>query len=414
VAIDGDHAYVADWSAGLQIIDISDPMVPAIVASVDAASNVEDVAIDGTQELVSASYGGLEVVDITSPTEPQRLGSVGTGLTWSAMPYGAHVCVAVVGGLRSVNLANLESPMVLARLATSGSSRDVAIDDRWAYVACYADGLEIVDVSDPAAPETVADIAVEGLATKVAVSNGLAAVADETGGGPVQFFDITDPASPSPLGQLATTGIAQALAIEGDRAYVADHLNGLLVVDVSDPTAPTITGSVLGGSGTIPRGVQGLNVDGTRAYLCYAIYPGPGGGLQVIDLTTPSTPTVIGSLFITSWSPAALVLRGTELYVSSLQGPVHAIDVSDPTAPVVGTSVDLPGQSIDISARGTHAYVASTRTGAHVIDISHPARIELIGGLTTDGRALGVAAGDEAVFVVADEEGLYVLAPQCP
>ena len=57
------------------------------------------------------------------------------------------------------------------------------------------------------------------------------------------IVDVSNPAAPTLKGSYDTTGYSYGVAVEGNYAYVADGDNGLLIVDVSNPAAPTLKGS---------------------------------------------------------------------------------------------------------------------------------------------------------------------------
>jgi hypothetical protein len=95
VAVSGTHAYVADGSSGLQVIDIANPQNPQIVGSVNAPDAAMGVAVSGTHAYVAAYGSGLQVIDISDPFSPQVVGSVDTpgDALWVAVS-GTHVYVA--------------------------------------------------------------------------------------------------------------------------------------------------------------------------------------------------------------------------------------------------------------------------------------------------------------------------------
>jgi len=49
--------------------------------------------------------------------------------------------------------------------------------------------------------------------------------------------------APTLVGSYSTSSPASHVAVSGDYAYVANYLDGLLVLDISDPTDPTYAGS---------------------------------------------------------------------------------------------------------------------------------------------------------------------------
>jgi hypothetical protein len=58
VAVSGHYAYVADWDAGLQVIDVSDPANPRRVGGYDTPGYALGVAVSGNYAYV-ADGGGL-------------------------------------------------------------------------------------------------------------------------------------------------------------------------------------------------------------------------------------------------------------------------------------------------------------------------------------------------------------------
>ncbi len=71
-----------------------------------------------------------------------------------------------------------------------------------------------------------------GLAYDIAVVGDTAYVADSFSG--LQMMDISDPAAPIFLGSYDTPGSARSVAVVGTIAYVADEYPGLQIIDVSD------------------------------------------------------------------------------------------------------------------------------------------------------------------------------------
>jgi hypothetical protein len=65
-------------------------------------------------------------------------------------------------------------------------------------------------------------------------------VATSTG---LSIVDVSDPTAPSLLSQLTTDGIPQSVDVAGDIAYVSAYNSGVSVIDVSDPDEPMLLGS---------------------------------------------------------------------------------------------------------------------------------------------------------------------------
>ena len=64
VFISGDHAFVADRWAGLQIIDISNLSSPVIIGSVDTPGHASGVFISGDHAFVADRGSGLQIIEV--------------------------------------------------------------------------------------------------------------------------------------------------------------------------------------------------------------------------------------------------------------------------------------------------------------------------------------------------------------
>ncbi|MFH1312649.1 MAG: hypothetical protein ABIJ00_05425, partial [Candidatus Eisenbacteria bacterium] len=85
----GDYAYVADYTEGFLVVDVSDPMNPTAVASVDTPGAAHYVALAGDYAYVADATGGLRVIDVSDPTNPIEVASLGTS--------GSAVAVTLAG-----------------------------------------------------------------------------------------------------------------------------------------------------------------------------------------------------------------------------------------------------------------------------------------------------------------------------
>ena len=222
-------------------------------------------------------------------------------------------------------------------------------------------------------------------------------------GNQTQWNDITTLATAPTLtgvGQLTDGGSlelagASSVFIQGDYAYVAARNdNGLQVIDISDPSSPTGVGQLTNGGSLELNNPRSVFVQGNYAYVA----ANGDDGLQVIDISNPSSPTGVGQLTGTlSTNSLALdgahsvYVQGNYAYVASFNDDgLQVIDISDPTNPVgVGQLTEADNSSlalatpISVFVQGNYAYVVSTGdNGLQVIDISDPTNPTGVGQLT--------------------------------
>jgi hypothetical protein len=217
---------------------------------------------------------------------------------------------------------------------------EVVVVGTTAYVAAGRCGLLIVDVGDPSVPlllgafdtrEWVKDV-------KIRESGGatIAYLADHWGG--LRIVDVSNPTASVELGSLDERGglVGPALslqlrAVEGEVLVYVATMGGLFIVDATLASAPTVEGSYDTTSGrlvTDPRLEdipQHVLVVRNRAYV-----PIWMGGLLVLDVSNPSNPTVIQE-FETVPGQAFFKAEaaGWNLYVTEGQCGLRVFDTSE-------------------------------------------------------------------------------------
>lgn len=155
------------------------------------------------------------------------------------------------------------------------------------YVALRQNGLGVYELGD----DGFRRVGTAGGLTNawgVRVRGNTAYVSDGLDG--LAVVDVSDPRSPQVVGRVATGGQARGLAL-GDAGivYLAAGSQGLVVVDVSDRTAPR----VLGRSGEVP---------GTAMRVDYAdghVYVAAWTDARVYDVADPSAPAFVGAVRMT-------------------------------------------------------------------------------------------------------------------
>jgi hypothetical protein len=141
----------------------------------------------------------------------------------------------------------------------------------------------VIDLDDPLKPKLAAQIALDD-ARASAIQFRYLWVSDRTG---LKLFDVTDLARPIAVPQ-ANVALSNARRIYLGRtyAYVAGGAEGLVIVDITRPRAPSIyLKETFGGQMTDVRDVV---VGGTNASL-FAYVADGAAGMKVVQLTSPAS-----------------------------------------------------------------------------------------------------------------------------
>ncbi len=406
VAVAGTHAYVAtgycnEWECigALEVVDVSNPALPAIVTSV-AMYDVYGVVVAGTHAYVTgyhpSAYGlRLFVFDISNPIFPAIVGSVIINSIGGLAVAGNLAYIAGGSGLEVIDITNPASPAIISGTGLPDSGYGVTVAGNYAYLT--GSDLGVVDISNPTSPAIIGGVDME-LAGRVVVAGNLAYVAGFPGFHGVtslQVVDVSNPASPVILGSvsLPSSCWAPSVAVSGNYAYVPtgccdDGLctGALQVVDVSNPAAPIIVGSALISSS---RAATCVAVAGTHAYvttgLCYNVQC--TGGLEVFDVSNPALPTRVTSVPM-EYAHSVMVAGNYANVVAGHVRGLRVVDISNPAAPVMVCSMDVPG-AVEVAVAGDLACVAVTAWsgggGLEILDVSNPGAPIVIGSIDTSG-----------------------------
>jgi hypothetical protein len=175
----------------------------------------------------------------------------------------------------------------------------------------------------------------------------------------LQIVDVSDPAAPALLGSYDTPGGAEAVQVVGSTAYVADHDEGLQIVDVSNPAAPALLGTY-----DTPGWALDVQVVGSTAYVA-----DHDEGLQIVDVSDPSAPTRLGSFDTPEYANDVQVV-GSTAYVADHDEGLQIVDVSDPAAPALLGTYDTPGAAWGVQVVEDLVYIADLSSGLQILRVS--------------------------------------------
>lgn len=247
VKVSGGHAYVAGGKT-LTLIDISNPAAPKRLGAYTFPEKIWGFRVVGSLVYVAADFFGLGILDVSDVSAPKLRGSIKTpGQAKSVAVVGTKAAVADhMSGVDYVDVADPAQPVSLGSFYLDGYARDIAASGTHAYAVDAPTGLYVFDLSQPGPLDTVSS-------QQSATAPGSIAVADATGpesnlailvgGGLLQVYDLSNPGEPVKAATYRTPSARpRRAALNGRVAYVADGDEGLQVVDLSRPTQPAIIG----------------------------------------------------------------------------------------------------------------------------------------------------------------------------
>lgn len=163
-----------------------------------------------------------------------------------------------------------------------------------------------------------------------------------------EFFvvNVSDPASPSISGQLALGGDPNDIAVSGNYAYIAssDNDGELTVIDISTPSSPTVAATFnLTAANSGNANSDGLAITVGQTNYLYLTRVGSGGKeFYVFDISTPASPSLVGSVDLNG-DLNEITISGNYIYGASSDNTqeFQVIDVSSVASPTLVASLDL-------------------------------------------------------------------------
>ena len=324
----------------------------------------------------------------------------------------AYVAAATDNSLTLLDVSVPATPAFKSHISGSGApnflggAMDIYKESNFCYVGCadyvgYVGGdscLTIIDVTDPAAPtfKGTVHFGSGNNLRLVFVSGNYAYCVDcvDSSKG-LHIIDVSNPALPSITGSisLAALGLGTG-AIKGrpykpvgnyvyinsfDHSGLVDNDNALLVVDVSNPAAPTLAASIRGVANKV--GGAFCFVSGSYIYIGCLMF----NTLTIIDISNPLAPTLKGSLRddINLNYVTMLYKEGNYCYCGGRSG-FTIIDISNPTAPVLKSTLAGFHDTIAVYKDSNYCYVSDANR-VYIIDVSNPALPSITGSIAGSG-----------------------------
>ena len=252
---------------------------------------------------------------------------------------------AIMGDLNGVSIVAVPSLEVVARVAGPTEDdiffhRDIKTYGSFAYVVSEnygpGEGLQIIDLRGlPHRAEEVAVVRGEG--DRLVSSHNLSidtrtghAYVLNSGGNGIVVLDLTDPIAPEEVGFVAVNDLHDVFA-RGDTLWVAEGRDPTFSVwDMADKAAPALLARV-----TVPAAGYVHNIwptdDGRRALTTEET---ADKTVKVWDLSDLEDPALVGQWLGTSRLAHNVHVQGDYAFLSHYASGVYVLDISDPSQPV--------------------------------------------------------------------------------
>lgn len=444
--------YIADWSGGLEIWDVSTIDVPRRLSAVpvyyigtDSDQPTDGLVIVGDYLYINANEARVHAFDISNPMNPVDL-DVQAGPLWydhydrdtDDVAYAdGYVYVAGDGiakyqmlgdgtlhktgeylNTSSVTCIEVESsyayagapgalgifdvsysyPSMVGSTPVSGGLDDLALLEDM-VVAVNNDGLFVFDVSDPEQPQQIGFLSLLN-GYRVRLDGNTAFVAGDADG--LYVVDITDPTEPMLIGGYDTVASCATATVAGDYAFLGQVYGDLVITDVADPDACQFVAQADGGSAN----------NGVLIGDYYYVTDWYAQALRVIDVSDIDNPVDVGGVF--DFYAARVTTDGERLYVLRFNIDtqlfyLHVFGLDDPTSPVELSTMTVGPYIFEMVYGKGHLFAMEFYdVGMHIINVEDPYNPQEVKVYPLDWGEDVWIEGDRA-YVTAFHDGLLIL-----
>lgn len=366
VQVHGDVAWVGNPQEGLSLVDVSDPSGLVVIGTVDGHRAIS-VDVDDDRVMVGDVYDGLSVYDMAgvdlwnleSPTVLGTLPDIGEVVDVEAGDQaGVIYTVNREGVIAAHDVSDPANPITLDTLPWAGGHHGLDHADGRLYVANEVTRLLVCDASDPA------DLIYLGAAHLPGIPHDVFAVGDvvhvAVPGHGLFVVDVSDPSAPTVIGDAAVG--ASGLVVSDGFAYTVAHATGLSILEVGESGDPVLLSNL-----PIPDIFEhGIAVQGDVAYV------GSRNRLWVVDVEDRQQPRLVTSIsLLPDWLYGEACLWGLtivddHLYAARGRNGLQVIDISSPLAPCVLGELAVPERCLDTVIEGDFIYMAAGDGGLAV------------------------------------------------
>lgn len=343
--------------------------------------SAENIYVSG--QIAYTSYddgddGGIDIVDVSDPTNPLLIASHATeGYTYFVeesenLIYFAEIDRnsennTVINNIMVFDTTTPNNP-TLASSASYNNHTQVDGVGNMAYIYGH-DGLHLYDMSDPANPVQVAEY-VDSPTADIEIAGNIAYITNQFDDEGLKVMDISDPVNPILLTTFGTgfpITYSADIYLNGTTAYIhthGGHGGDLLIIDVSDPINPVLLSTVE--SFDDMGNLLTMQLIGD---FIYATHVYDTSSIMIIDASNPTNP--VRFHYHSTQTPSAGAYSAIKAHISedrlylygSYFAEVEVVDIGDPTNPTLLTStsgLDEVGNVRDIDVVGDYIYVAMT------------------------------------------------------
>lgn len=374
IAVKLNTAYIADWFRGVAVVDVTDPANITLIGEYDTPGRVFDLSLQNNSLFVADNGIGMQVLDVTTPSQSQSIRSLGTTVNGRdvAVRNGRAFLVDsdyTGPGMIAYDVSNPLTPSILGSYGASGSTvkstaKSVKLQGKNAVTA-GSDGLNIIDVSSPAAMSLLGKytyIFASTTYSSIALKQNYAYLGTEDTPGSLHTFDITDVSKPVRV-DTDSIGASEfypitSLAIDGSTVHVGTT-NTLFNADLTNPANPVMGGSNVGmlfgnftDVVTVAEKVIVAILDNFQIF-----------NTSALPVMSKASQYTIDSNGLAVSGRHLYATQNHEYYTGTDRPSLYIFDIADSANPTLTGMFDLPNKGRKLNVSDGYVFIATKSNG---------------------------------------------------
>jgi len=297
---------------------------------------IENMIVQGNYTYLATGQAGLRIWDVSNPVSTYEVGSYSSGngnpVNFVRVQDDIAYLLQGMNELAIIDLSDRNFPVKLSSIDFDCSGLHFDLAGNYLYIGqdvhFDAGKLVIWDISNKQSPVEVSSLSLPKYHSfsNVVVEDNFVYLQLSMDG--LLIVNIADPSQPNLHGAYHSPWAGGGDSVKsGNYLFVAQHWQGIEIIDISDPNEPYLISSIT------PEGASDeITIDGNYAYIaCDDI------GLCVLNISDPLNPTLIFEYKLHPVGVVGKVIQqGTYLYYNKFMNGLGVVDLDDPQFREIG------------------------------------------------------------------------------
>ncbi|MFP4379424.1 MAG: beta-propeller domain-containing protein [Candidatus Sumerlaeia bacterium] len=358
LVVDGDYAFVADRYSGITTVDVRNPSAPTLQASTGSFSGYR-LALSGDVLLAGLNGMGFGAYNIEDPLalDLLDLDAISGSYVYSIVD-GNVLYACNERSLLSLDISNPAVPHLMDEVITPWKNTHILLDTPYIYVANGAGGLIVVDVSDPSDMVVISTYHFESFEPERLSKKGDILFCTDPPYDGVRVIDVSNPLAPESLKKLIPPQHTNMAQVYENVLFVGSLNMGIFMHNISNPENPSLI-SLLGGV----HWATEMDFENGFGYVASGSY-----GLKILDVNNPESPLVVGTSTEVS-NADGVTVSGNMAFVANSSDGLAILDVSNSSSPILLYEQALDDGCMHTTLHGLYAYVSGGDGGLHIVQV---------------------------------------------